>query len=254
MLARTAHTGTDGVTLTHAFYHSDKNGNITYLVKPDKTIGASYVYDPYGRTIGTPVGSLASANVYRFSSKEWMASSAMYYYGYRFYDPFIQRWLNGDPVFERGGINLYRSFDAHPTGAVDPFGESIIGKVCVLGAKQIAKRMGRIGMKESVDAVKAGEYVIAKSRNAAKDIATRAGDGKPPIHEIDKKSGAPHYHPAGRCGGHVFFTIAGGLTCSYWASGRGRLAEAVAEGIDAINPLYGRNSFPCWLTRRIAND
>jgi RHS repeat-associated protein len=34
-------------------------------------------------------------------------SSAFYHYGYRFYNPSTGRWLNRDPIGERGGLNLY---------------------------------------------------------------------------------------------------------------------------------------------------
>jgi RHS repeat-associated protein len=47
-------------------------------------------------------GSLAAANVYRFSSKEWNGNSGLYYYLYRFYDPNLQRWVNRDPISELG--------------------------------------------------------------------------------------------------------------------------------------------------------
>jgi RHS repeat-associated protein len=48
----------------------------------------------------------------RFSSKPWVAhngsnTDGLYYYGYRFYDPLTQRWLNRDPIGENGGFNLY---------------------------------------------------------------------------------------------------------------------------------------------------
>ena len=41
-------------------------------------------------------------NRYRFSSKEWNDNSGLYYYGYRFYDPGLQRWPNRDPVEDLG--------------------------------------------------------------------------------------------------------------------------------------------------------
>jgi len=82
---------------------------------------ASYRYDPFGNTISSS-GSLASANVYRFSSKEYMTRSGIYYYGYRFYDPNLQRWLNRDPIMEAGGLNLYEFALNRPTFAVDPNG------------------------------------------------------------------------------------------------------------------------------------
>jgi RHS repeat-associated protein len=64
-------------------------------------MAASYRYDAYGNTV-TASGSLAGANVYRFSSKELVTSGNLYYYGYRFYDPNLQRWLNRDPLGEPG--------------------------------------------------------------------------------------------------------------------------------------------------------
>ncbi len=117
---------------THNFYHADGNGSpreiehepwqrdpgggpnlpqppsnpslshgeiITYLVNSSQTVAASYRYDPFGNTTAQS-GTLANANVYRFSSKEVHANSGMYYYGYRFYDANVQRWLNRDPLGE----------------------------------------------------------------------------------------------------------------------------------------------------------
>lgn len=52
-------------------------------------------------------GSMAEANLYRFSSKEYHANSGLVYYLYRYYEPSLQRWLNRDPLEEWGGINLY---------------------------------------------------------------------------------------------------------------------------------------------------
>ena len=116
-----------GAPRTKFFYHADGNGNITYLIKPDKTIGASYAYDPYGRTLGTPGGSLAAVNTYQFSSKELMAASGLYYYGYRFYDPVVQRWINRDPIQEVGGINLGDFVYNNPVNYLDGDGLTPVG-------------------------------------------------------------------------------------------------------------------------------
>jgi RHS repeat-associated protein len=95
---------------THNAYHSDANGNVTALVNSSGVLVASYRYNPYGGLISSS-GALASANTMRFSSKPAIFSSSgawgFYYYGYRFYDPLNQRWLNRDPLEEGGGLNLY---------------------------------------------------------------------------------------------------------------------------------------------------
>src|SRR5204862_1454559 len=85
---------------TNNFYHANGNGNITYLVNSSQTVAASYRYDLFGNLLASS-GSLASGNVYHFSSKEIHVNSGMYYYGYRFYDPFMQRWINRDPLGEK---------------------------------------------------------------------------------------------------------------------------------------------------------
>ena len=84
-----------------AFYHADGNGNITCMLDSSGNICAKYLYDPFGNMLAMS-GSLASANRYRFSSKEWDSNSGLYYYLYRFYDPNLQRWQNQDPLGEPG--------------------------------------------------------------------------------------------------------------------------------------------------------
>jgi len=114
-------TYSGGSFTRHHGYHADGNGNVTALVDSAQASAASYRYNPYGGLLGSS-GGMAGANVYRFSSKEWFQSLGLYYYGYRFYDPNLQRWLNRDPLGEKGGINLYGFLDNKPLISVDPFG------------------------------------------------------------------------------------------------------------------------------------
>jgi RHS repeat-associated protein len=120
LLARSS--GYSGGNFTvHNYYFADGNGNITYLLDNSPTMVAKYRYDAFGNTISKS-GTLADANVYRFSSKEIHVSSGMYYYGHRFYEPNLQRWVNRDPIGERGDINLFRFVRNQPTRSVDPLG------------------------------------------------------------------------------------------------------------------------------------
>jgi RHS repeat-associated protein len=105
LLAR-SHGYSSGNWSTHSYYHADGNGNITYLLNAGQSMVASYKYDAYGNTLASS-GSLSGANNYRFSSKERLPvqdiyGSELYYYGYRFYQPSLQRWLNRDPLGELG--------------------------------------------------------------------------------------------------------------------------------------------------------
>lgn len=114
-----------GGSFAHALYHSDGIGTVTCLCYTNGLISAKYLYDPFGNTLALS-GSLASANVYRFSSKEWNANSGLYYYLYRVYDPNLQRWLNRDPIGENGGVNLYNFVANDPTAFIDKQGLQIL--------------------------------------------------------------------------------------------------------------------------------
>ena len=80
LLARTdmGH-GIAGSSFATSLYHSDANGNVTCLMYPNGTLAAKYLYDPFGNMLAQS-GSLASANRYRFSSKEWDAASVPFGY------------------------------------------------------------------------------------------------------------------------------------------------------------------------------
>jgi RHS repeat-associated protein len=112
-----ARRDTNGTT----YYHCDGSGNITALTDANGNVVARYEYDAFGRLIGK-WGSMADVNVYRFSSKEYDAVIGLYYFGGRYYDPVLQRWLNRDPIQERGGINLYQFARNNPLRHYDSFG------------------------------------------------------------------------------------------------------------------------------------
>jgi RHS repeat-associated protein len=120
LLARSVYSG--GAWGSHNCYQADGNGNVTVLVDSGQALSAGYRYNPYGAVIGLSGGAMTNQNVYRFSSKEQMPNSGLYCYGYRFYDPNLQRWLNRDPIGERGGMNLYTFVDNRPVGGLDHLG------------------------------------------------------------------------------------------------------------------------------------
>jgi len=104
-----------------SYYHSDGNGNVTLLIQPNGLAVASYEYDPCGNILSMS-GMIAGANKYRFSSKELNENSGLIYYGRRFYDSNLQRWLNRDPIQELGGYNLYTFISNVSVNSVDAFG------------------------------------------------------------------------------------------------------------------------------------
>jgi RHS repeat-associated protein len=129
LLAR-SHGYSGGNWSSHTAYHADGNGNVTALVNSAGALQASYRYDPYGRYLAGG-GTLAGANGLRFSSKPWVGfagstTSGLHYYGYRFYDPYMQRWVNRDPKGERGDRNLYRFTVNSPYQFLDPYGLDLV--------------------------------------------------------------------------------------------------------------------------------
>ena len=80
-------------------YHYDGNGNVTELTDNSGNVVATYRYTAFGQ-LRSSSGSAAEANDYRFSTKPFDATSECYYYGYRYYDPMMGRWLNRDPILE----------------------------------------------------------------------------------------------------------------------------------------------------------
>jgi RHS repeat-associated protein len=110
-----------GSSRQHLYYHSDRGGNVTALSDNWQRVVASYAYDPFGNLTGMS-GTMAEVNRYRFSSKELHGPSGLYYYGFRFFDSNLQRWINQDPIGEAGGINLYGFVGNDPLNVVDTDG------------------------------------------------------------------------------------------------------------------------------------
>ena len=76
LLAR-SHGYSSGNWNTNNFYHADGNGNVTFMLSSAQAMVAQYRYDAYGNLLSS-AGSLASANVYRFSSKERAKARVVY--------------------------------------------------------------------------------------------------------------------------------------------------------------------------------
>jgi len=112
-----ARTDTNG----SAYYHTDGNGNVTAMVDEQGRIKARYLYDPFGNLLAQ-YGDLADTNTRRFSGKEFHARSGLYYYGFRWYDPNLQRWINADPIGLAGGRNKHAFVGNNPINEVDYLG------------------------------------------------------------------------------------------------------------------------------------
>jgi RHS repeat-associated protein len=101
-------------------YFYDDNGNVMALLDNAQNIVAQYSYSPFGQ-LQTATGTLANQPM-RFSTKYYDPETGLSDFGYRFYRADVGKWLNRDPIGERGGISLYNYVNDNPINTVDPLG------------------------------------------------------------------------------------------------------------------------------------
>ena len=77
-------------------------------------------YYPYGATAWWAAKNAieGSYKFIRYSGKERDASG-LYYYGYRYYAPWLARWISADPGDDIDGLNLYAMARGNPVSRVD---------------------------------------------------------------------------------------------------------------------------------------
>jgi RHS repeat-associated protein len=157
ILARTSAQG-------NLFYHYDGSGNVSQLTDSSGATVGAYKYDAFGNTLSA-TGTAASAQPYRYSTKEQLAG--MLSYGYRFYIPSLGRWINRDPVAEKGGLNLYGMVFNNPTNLVDLDGRfpPAVGAVLLIqGARALISCLAGAGIgaaAEIVSQLLANKYFCA---------------------------------------------------------------------------------------------
>lgn len=100
-------------------YLFDGKGNVNALLDGAGSLAATYAYDEFGNLM-VKAGTLDQP--FRFSTKPYDEKTGLSYYGYRFYSPTLGRWVNRDPLGERGGINLYGFVQKNPINWIDPWG------------------------------------------------------------------------------------------------------------------------------------
>lgn len=77
-------------------------------------------YYPYGGTAWWAARSAIDAKykTVRYSAKERDATG-LYYYGFRYYAPWLNRWINPDPAGEIDGLNMFGFVSNRPVSRVD---------------------------------------------------------------------------------------------------------------------------------------
>jgi RHS repeat-associated protein len=105
------------------FYHNDALGSTRLETSSNGSVLFSDGYQPYGQDNGTRTGS----ETYKFTGKPVSATTGLYYYYQRWYDPSIGRFISPDPrhgkLSNPQSLNLYIYVLDRPTGLIDPKGE-----------------------------------------------------------------------------------------------------------------------------------
>ena len=99
----------------------DGKGNIRQYADVNGTVVSSYDYDGFGRTVAQS-GEQADTFLHRYSTHLYDSILGCYYYGHRFYNPALGRWMSPDPIQETGGDNLYAFCENNPIDNWDYLG------------------------------------------------------------------------------------------------------------------------------------
>jgi len=93
----------------------------------DGQIISQEAYFPFGGTAVSATRDQVEADykTLRYSGKERDATG-LYYYGYRYYQPWAGRWLSADPAGTIDGLNLYRMVRNNPVTLMDPDGRDTL--------------------------------------------------------------------------------------------------------------------------------
>jgi len=112
----------NGTSVTQYYDYNDQGtvANLTYLTGISSI---NYNYDAFGNLLTPQVGS--DTNTHLFSTKELDAKSGLYYFGRRYYDPEVGRWITPDPLGFINGPNPYLYCLNNPVVLIDPNGLEI---------------------------------------------------------------------------------------------------------------------------------
>ncbi|NEO95079.1 MAG: RHS repeat-associated core domain-containing protein, partial [Moorea sp. SIO3G5] len=99
-------------------------GSVSLEVDDDAQIISYEEYFPYGGTAFIAGKSQQEVKLkeYRYSGKERDDSTGLYYYGARYYAPWLGRWLKPDPAGKVDGLNLYGYVKDNPVKFKDKKG------------------------------------------------------------------------------------------------------------------------------------
>ncbi|MGP5277034.1 RHS repeat-associated core domain-containing protein [Pseudomonas helleri] len=180
-------TGLGNDQLRYTF--DDHLGSSTLELDDQAQLISQETYYPFGGTACWAGRNEveASYKTLRYSGKERDATG-LYYYGYRYYAPWLNRWLNPDPGGAIDGLNLYGFVGNDPMGHVDADGRikrRADGSV-------IAEAAGSDSELEQLRS----DYLGGESLSSFSDIGSAPPTPAPSISDFDEDLLPGSYTPA----------------------------------------------------------
>ncbi|MFH1146935.1 MAG: RHS repeat-associated core domain-containing protein, partial [Pseudomonadota bacterium] len=110
------------------FCHNDHLGTPTQMTAPNGAVVWSARYKAFGEAEVDP-GSTVTNNL-RFAGQYYDQETGLHYNWHRDYDPKVGRYIETDPIGQRGGLNLYRYAKNNPLLFLDAKGLSPLDFGC----------------------------------------------------------------------------------------------------------------------------
>lgn len=109
-----------GVDRTFRYQLDNRLGSVTVELDGEARVITWEEYYPYGcSSILWGSKTEVERKRYRYSGKELDRSTGLYYYGARYYAPWLGRWMTPDPAGTVDGLNLYAFVKGNPVTDLD---------------------------------------------------------------------------------------------------------------------------------------
>ena len=115
------------------YFHEDHLGGASIMTDEDGEIVVEYQYYPYGGTYLESISDEDFGNSYKYTGQEEDSEIGLYYYGSRYYNPEVTKFMSRDPaVYDERFLEMLRdpqSFNTYayvrnnPIKYIDPSGE-----------------------------------------------------------------------------------------------------------------------------------
>jgi RHS repeat-associated protein len=190
------------------YFLYDHLGSVDVVLDDEGNVVERADYEPYGEDrlrvdgdgtpIGAPIGNLSASDEHKYTGQELDSETGLYYYGARYYNPSVGRFISEDPwegdLSNPQTLNKYSYVLNNPLKYVDPTGlynmktgevekgdtlGGITGELNnYFGTKYSYNDIAQINNIANPDAIKIGQKVLMGTINEDGSTWSRAYDAK----------------------------------------------------------------------------